>query len=40
MIANVLTDVHIVIVDENSSGLSPVAESAVPGKPSFLFENI
>lgn len=40
MTTNVLAEVKIVVVDENSSGLSPIAESAVPGKPSFLFENI
>ncbi|KIX04230.1 leucine-tRNA ligase [Rhinocladiella mackenziei CBS 650.93] len=33
-------DVVIVSVGEDKSGLPPMAEHAVPGSPSFLFENI
>ncbi|KAI1625684.1 leucyl-tRNA synthetase [Exophiala viscosa] len=33
-------DVSVVLVGEDKSGLPPMAEQAVPGSPTFLFENM
>lgn len=35
-----LSVVEIVRVDEESRGLAPQAESAMPGVPTFMFENV